>query len=229
MKKVHVVLMALVAVLAFSAAAAGSASAEVTLLAEWLVKGVGIAEGASVEALTGESLTLGHLGLAEVRCSGFFDGLLLANGLDTVESVLNLAGELVGEKLTGLAVICESISTCEKTSDVEVWPVNLPWLTIMYLMESGTYLDLFYKENGLQPGFTVLCLVLGIEIDEECTGETSAILENGATDVIGTFSIADLEAEKLEATCKGEAQKGFQTGSGLTELVSGETLAVSSE
>jgi len=226
MKKLHVLLMALVAVFAFSAVVAGSASAETTLLAEWLVKGVGVTT--ALESLSGEELTVGHLGLAELKCSGFFDGLVEANGLGVVESVLNLAGELTsGTALTGLALACESLKTCEKTTDLELWAINLPWLTITYLMENEAFLTLFYKENGLQPGFAVKCLVLGVEIDEECSGETSAVQKNEATDVLGTFSPTELETEKLEATCKGEAGKGFQTGSGLTSLVSGEALAVS--
>jgi hypothetical protein len=220
--------MALVAVFAFSAVVAGSASAEVTLLAEWLVKGTGVAAGASFESLTGEKLVVGHLSLAEVECLGFFDGLVQANGLGVVESVLNIAGELVsGTSLSGLALVCTPLATCEKTADLELWPVNLPWLTVTYLMANESFLTLFYKENGLQPGFTVKCLVLSIEIDETCTGETSALQKNETTDVLGTFSPAELEAEKLEATCKGEEQKGFQNGSGLTELTNGEVLAVS--
>jgi hypothetical protein len=228
MKKLHVVLMALVAVFAFSAVVAGSASAEVTLLAEWLVKGTGVAGGANFEAVSGEELTVGHLGLAEVTCKGFFDGLVEANGFGVVESVLNAAKELTsGTALTGLGLVCEPLVTCEKTADIELWAVHLPWLTVTYLMEDETFLTLFYKENGLQPGFVVKCLVLGVEIDEECSGETSALDTNEAADVLGKFTPAELETEKLEATCKGEAQKGFQTGSGLTELVNKEVLAVS--
>jgi len=226
MKK-HLLGLTLLAVFAFSAVLASSASAEVTLLAEWLKNGTAVV--AALEALSGEELTLGHLGLAEVKCSGFFDGLVEANGKDIIESVLNLANELVGEKLVGLPVLCESLKTCEKTGDVEVWPVNLPWVTNLYLMESGSFLDLFSNGGKGNPGFNVACLVLGIALDEECTGETSSIMTNGATDVVGEFNLADLTAEQLEATCKGEAQVGFQTGVGLTQLVNGETLSVSSE
>jgi hypothetical protein len=229
MKKLNIILLALVAVFAFSATVVGSASAETTLLAEWLVNGKAITAGTAFEALTGETLTMGHLGLAKVKCSWFFDGLVEADGKDLIESVLNLAGELLGEKLVGLAVSCESIETCEKTADINIWPVNLPWATNLYLMENGEFLDLFSNGGKGNLGFTVECLVLGISIDEECTAETSVLMTNLATDVEGEFNLAELTTEKLEGTCKGEAQVGYQEGVGLTSLVNGEVLSVSSE
>jgi hypothetical protein len=230
MKKLHVVLMALAAVFAFSAVLAGSASAEVTLLAEWLVKGLGVAAGASFASSSGEELTFGHLGLLELKCSFFLDGLVEADGVGVIESALNLAGELIsGTALTGLALACKSLAMCENTADLELWLINMPWLTLTYLMENGTLLTLFYKE-GDQPGFAVKCLLLGMEIeDSDCGGETSELDKNEPTDVGWSFSPAELEAEKLEGTCGGEAQKIFQNGSGLTQLLNGETLTVSSE
>jgi hypothetical protein len=225
MKRYQAVLLALMAVLAFAAVTAGAASAETTLLVVWLRGSTEIKEGESFETLTGESLTIGHLGVAKVECGGFFDGTVKGNGTDTVTSVLNLTGEPTGASLSGLALLCTGLETCENNS--EVWPVNLPWNTIAYLMESGTLLDLFFGSSaGKNPGYVVNCLVIGVGVEEECTGETSALIENVATGIKGNFVVSELEKEKLEATCKGEEQKGFQEGSGTTTLVNGEVLSV---
>jgi hypothetical protein len=223
MKRYQAVLLALMAVLAFAAVTAGAASAETTLLVVWLRGSTEIKEGESFETLTGESLTIGHLSKAKVECSGFFDGTVKGNGTDTVTSVLNLAGVATGAALSGLALVCTGLETCESA---EVWPVDLPWNTIAYLMENGTLLDLFLSGGKGNPGYEVNCLVIGIGVEEECTGETSALIENAATGIKGIFNATELEKEKLEATCKGEEQTGFQSGEGTTTLVNGEVLSV---
>ena len=151
MKKYQAVLLALLAVFAVAAVTAGTASAETTLLAEWLIT------GAPVMTLTA-SQTSGELLLAvlvlgievvKILCNGIFDGSVGANGEDEITEVLTLAGVLIGKELTGTALICEvEVSAGKECGTVgelaEVWIDGLPWHTLAELVEpSGQFLDRF--------------------------------------------------------------------------------------
>jgi hypothetical protein len=180
MKKSQIVLLALLVVSAFSAVFAVTASAEITLLAEWLLSGVGIAAGVEQATETAGSILLedtGAPGAAAVLCTAILDGFLLANGLDLVTKILNLALEEIGE-LGGLALVgitdCVSVKTCENASDIEVWPHLLPWHTLLFLAEDGKFLDSVSKEDGTQFGYELLCLVLGINVEDLCWTTRSA-------------------------------------------------------
>jgi hypothetical protein len=222
MKKLHVVLLALFAVFAFSAAIAGSASAETTLLAEWLFNGAAITALLPVETtgeLLLETLVLG-ISAVDIDCSGIFDGSVGPNGEDEVTKLLNLAKEEIGSELTGLSLDCEvltAVSQCLAGELAELWTDNLPWHTNLFLMESGVILDSFL---GL-PGYHVFCPIEGGE--NLCTGPTSTTMTNGATDVIGVFELANPE----EASCS--TGSGMISGEGLTTDTEAGTLQVSSE
>jgi hypothetical protein len=230
MKKLQVVLLALVAMFAFSAVLSASAmadKAETTLLAEWLKAGVAVA--ANLASKSTGSLTLIHLNLAETTCTGSFDGFVGLNGVGSINEVLNEKGEKVRETLTGTGPVLECVNklNCEKP---EVVPVHLPWATIMYLMENGKFLNLIYNGGKGEPGYEVTCTVVGIKVEELCVGQTSAILENmPGESLLGTFSVADQTEEQLEAECAGKAQIAALEGNGPITLINGERLTVSSE
>jgi hypothetical protein len=228
MKKLQVVLLALVAVFAFSAVLSASAMAETTLLAEWLKAATPVA--ANLAAETTGSLTLVHLNLAQTTCTGIFDGTVGADGVGQITEVLNAAKVKVRSTLTGTGEIlsCTNVENC---GSGEVVPVNLPWNTILYLMENGSFLNLIFSSGAGAPGYEVSCTVLGIKVEEKCTGETSAIMENMGAGMLllGTFSVADQTAEKLEAECKTTQQIGALAGNGSLTLNNGERLTVSSE
>lgn len=231
MKKIHVIGL-LLALFAISLTAVASASA---LEALWLKNGESIATAQAVE--TEGELELGNsksvVGEVAVLCSGAFAGTAGPNAADEITAVLNLAKEEI--VLGGKELVCTNVKNCPSPL---VWPEHLPWLTVLELMGTETsplFLDLFFAgPNGL-PGWTVDCSepLIGL-VEETCEGETSADLENDVAenDVLGSFNRAELEAEGLQATCKGE-KTGFidstNDGPGLTFLVGGGTLAVSED
>src|ERR1700735_1074780 len=227
MKKYQAVLFALLAVLALAAVTAGSASAETTLLAGWLFNAAPVTAlftaGTSGE-LKLTTLVLGVTGV-EVVCSGIFDGSVGPSGEDEVTALLNLAKEEISKTpLVGLSLDCEVIvgsSTvrCAVKELAELWPDALPWHTLLVLMESGAFLDLFL---GAETGYHVFCPELGGE--NLCDGPTSTTMTNGATDVIGVF---DATSEKASCTTGGTGA-GDILGEGLTFEEPG-TLSVSSE
>jgi hypothetical protein len=222
----------LVAMFAFGAVVA-SASAEVTLLAEWLINTVGVTTLTSVETKGKLLLTdLKAFGLtAGVDCNGAFDGSVGPSGEDEITEVLTEGGVKTGTPLAegsvSLKCTADTGSACEATTDIEVWPLNLPWLSLAYLAEAGTFLDSAKSEAGTKViGYEVLCLVAGVNVSDECTQASgTSILTNEATDVLGTF--------KEENTGNCTASKAFTgdiEGSGLTvTLIAGQTLAISSE
>jgi hypothetical protein len=224
MKKLHIVFLALFAVLAFSAVAAGSASAEVTLLAEWLFNGAAITALLPLEA-TGEGLiaTL-VLGIEAVGilCRGIFDGSVGPNGEGEVTKVLNSAKEEIGSNLVGLSLSCEVEtsfnSECGAVGGLaEIWVDNLPWHSNLFLMENELILDASLGTTITGPGYHVLC---SNGKENLCVGPSSATMTNLATDV---EAASDATSEKIPCTT-GE---GDNTGTGLIFEEPG-TLQVSS-
>jgi hypothetical protein len=180
MKKIQLLVLAVFAVSAFSAVFAGSALAEITLLAEWLVGTTGVAITENLASETSGEIRLedtkaGPFGEpAAVLCSGILDGTVGPNGTDLIEKVLNLKGEEIGTPLVGLALLgegagtdCIAISTCQEgtaASPIEVWPENLSWATELFLMEDGKILDLV-----VNAAYEILCLsVLGSDEVDLC-------------------------------------------------------------
>jgi hypothetical protein len=229
MRKFHVAL-ALFGVLAFSAFAAVSASAETTLLAEWLFNGAAVTALLPVETEGTIFLSTLVLGIkaVELECAGIFDGSVGPNGEDEITKVLNLAKEEIsGTALVGLAVDCTVIvgsgtAKCLAGELLELWPLNLPWLTELFLMESGAFLDRIFAGPNGAPGYEAFCPVSGGE--NTCTGATSSTITSGATDVIGVF---DATSEKANCTLGGEGAGDQEKGEGLT-FETGGTLSVSS-
>jgi hypothetical protein len=165
MRKLHVVMLALVAVFAFSAVAAATASAEATLLAEWLIGGAG------VTTLTSTTTTVGKIELedksfgAGVECEGIFDGSVGPNGEDETTEVLSKAGVAVtlAAPLT-LTTGCKITKGCESAAGVEVAPEELPWHTLLYLVEATSkFRDLVFKA-----GYSVKCRILFVTSTDEC-------------------------------------------------------------
>jgi hypothetical protein len=224
MKKHHILGLAFLAIFAFSAVLAATASAETTLLAEWEIKAAPVMTLTSVK--TTGTITLINLlvgvKVAEIFCEGAFVGSVGANGEGEVTEVLDKAGNKIGMELVGTSLSCESLLGnssfgCNAAELAEVWTDNLPWHSLLFLMEDGTFL------NQLQgsPGYHVLCVTTKVE--NLCVGETFTKMTNEPTDVRGEFE----ESTLPEASCN-KIGKGMLIGSGLVETLNGETLAVSS-
>jgi hypothetical protein len=214
MKKIHAVVLALVALSAFGAISTTSAFAE----SEWLIDGavVNTATTASKKGLISwDILILGVLVIA-ADCEGMFDGTIGPGAADLITEVLNTAGEPTGTPLVGLALSCtvetSSFEECGKVGELaEVWPENLPWETKIEL--SGTS---FLDDSAPITAYEVRC-PNGKE--NLCEGLVQAILTNGVADVNDEFT----EGTNEFACSTGVAHL---IGTGLIE-VTAKTLSVS--
>jgi hypothetical protein len=210
MKKHHVLGLLMLALFAFSAVMAASASAETTLLAEWLIKEKAVATLTSVE-ISGE-LLLEDTGVkGHVICDGIFDGSVGESGEAEITEVLSLAPAVV--TLTA-PLLCKSVSgsACEEsTTDIEVAPDGLPWHGLLFLMENG---EMLLVLNSVVT-YTVTCLDLGLKITDECTAAagTSGKIENGTASA----------EQKGEATPRANCTLGG-SGTGLIEPLPGNEI-----
>lgn len=159
MRKLHTFWLAFAAALTFSALASALASAEETLLAEWLINGVAVT-AAKATILEGEFIFGAEKGTL-VKCSYKLIGLVNTNGKGEETEILNLSGVKVTE---AAPLLCLALNVCEvDETDVEVFPRKLPWQTLAFLMEGGTYLELVEKET-----WEIKCLALMLKITNEC-------------------------------------------------------------
>lgn len=238
MKKIHLIGLALAAVLAFGAIVANAASA-----LEWLVDGEPIPAGGSVESTTEGLLFLTDLNalgaVVTIHCEGKFDGLLLPEGLDTVEQVLNAAGELISSTpLAGLALSCtvtKEHGGCVEGSLAEVWPENLTWSSQLEFEALPEMSWDHLGEAGKEPAYESVCTnILGGTTTDLCEGLVRALLVNMGTpdnDVLGSYSWAD--SGTTNCTVGGTGAGMIATGEAGTEgeggliFVTGKSLAVS--
>jgi hypothetical protein len=206
---------------AFSALLASTASAEPTLLAEWLVGGNTVLELTQTKT-TGEILLADTSNGSDVLCSVILDGSVGSDGEDEITEVLTLSGVVV--TLTS-PILCESGAVCEASpTDIEVAPEGLPWHTLLFLMESNdSFLDLVFSAS-----YVVKCLVLGLTITDECT---TTLATGGVSNATGGVTRAEETLSPLGTCSIGGAGTGevvFLKGN-LTTATNGETLTVSSE
>jgi len=188
MKKLQIVMLALVAMFAFSAMLATVASAETTLLSEWLVNGNPVTALTSA-TITGELLLKDTKEKIMVLCSGILNGSIGLNGEDEITEVLNLEGLVVS---LAEPLLCAVQETCETSPTANVVPLNLPWHSLLYLStSSGLFLDAVFSA-----GYDVECDVLGISVSEECKtptiaeGGSAGQLVNGTSGVEGSLEPA---------------------------------------
>ena len=192
MRKFHVLGLALVAVCAFGVLSAAGASALTFLLAEWLSSGNPI-------TTTLLSETTGELAFAETLdgiainalCSGILDGFVGPNGADEITEALTLAKETISPTgLTGLAISCTNSLNC---GEPLFWYLNLPWLSLLVLMEDGTetfFADLLVSEKtGGTVAYEIECMSLGIA-DACSVTEAASKVENITEGINSEFTDA---------------------------------------
>jgi hypothetical protein len=252
MRRLHLLLLAVFAVSAFGAVLVSSASAEETLLAEWLV-GTGNEITSNLASETKGILLLEDtktlVGPAAVECAGTLDGTVGPNGEDEITEVLNLAGSATGTALSGTALIgngaasgvgseCKTETACAaatSASPIEVWPLGLPWSTLLFLMEpSKEILNLIYSLGaaGTEVGYELLCLIGSINTVDECKALDFEILViNNATTGNAETPTETLATPNANCTQSGGEATGVNetVGASLITLLSGELLSVSSE
>ena len=219
MRKIQIVL-ALVATFAFAAISAASASAEETLLAEWLVDGAALT--GNVASVSEGELLLEDMGAGiDVLCSGKFVGTIGVDGADSITLVEDLEG-----KDNSLNCTLSAKGTCEEAngSKITVFPQKLPWTTKLVLMENGEFLD----EITGEPGYLIECKIFGIKIDDTCTGDTQTQEKNITGGVESNFS----ETETITPTgncTAGGAGLGLTVGSNVTTSPNGLTISSAEE
>jgi hypothetical protein len=156
--KFYTGLLALVAVVAFGAIVA-SASAETTLLAEWLVNGNGLPALTSSEAPGELILENTNTGIV-VLCSVREDGSLGPSGESEDTEILTTGGAAI---TLAAQLLCINDKNCEKP---EFSPLGLPWHGLLFLMESGVFL---YEIRNMS--YELTCTTLGIKSTDTCTFE----------------------------------------------------------
>jgi hypothetical protein len=207
MKKIHVFMLSLVSIFAFSAVVASAASAE-ELSPLWLVNGSPVpAGGVTVDVEVGPSLLLledmqsGPLKQAtSVECEGTGLGLLLPGGLDEQNSA------------TPEKCVRETDGACETLESVKA--VNLPWLTELLSTETNETEDNITAGTGGEPGWAVECeTALGKKTDTCTTDQGKTLLSQEGEEINAEFL---KEVEKTEeATCTEGSPKteaGLITG-----------------
>ncbi len=216
----------------------------VFLLAEWLVSGVAVTTTLLVTS-TSSGLLLedqkGPLGVkGMVLCSAILDGTIGPNGEDEITELLTLAGMAVSlEALKGTALLCNGQEGCNTgTENAEIWAVNLPWLTLLELVEEAGptlfqgFADLILPHTG---GGNIIWYIfcptaLGNQEDQCGAPEQAAQKTNVAGGVLDTFSepfTLLVGAPLGKCTASSEAETGIVEETG--ETVSSEgILSVSS-
>jgi hypothetical protein len=191
-----------------------------TLLATLLALVLGaIAFSTSAEGYEGATWSIGETELAEnhtVKTKSVGTITLEDNGLYRVEC--HVAGEskigLYGKgEITALTFTeCKAVSGC--TGEVTLKAVHLPWHTQLEEIEEKSIRNVVSSSGAGAPGVSGECTValLG-KVKDECTGETSAELENvtGGADLI-------FEAKSAHLACSiGGAGAGIIKGTDLDE------------
>ena len=176
MRKMQLVGVAFLALFAFGALTATSATGA-TLLAEWLLKGSKVTAETLIEIKGGITFgdSKGILGSpAAVECSWSLDGWVGPNSLDYISEALNVASESIGV-LGGLALECTAKEGCETNTKPSVNFLGLPWESEVDLLEQTGgpfFADFLTKKGGGTLGVEITnCLVLGSAHEDECTTE----------------------------------------------------------
>jgi hypothetical protein len=237
MHRFQLVGVTMLALLAFGALTATSASAQTFLLAEWLVGGAALTTELLAE-VSGE-LLLTDTGLkAMVLCSGIADGWFGANSLGWVSEVLSLSGGAIGGPLgTGTPLLCVAQEGCSTTAETpNVWPVNLPTEGEVELLEETGYTGFvglaLPTGTNTSIGWAVECTILGVKAEDTCTAAegVAEIILSGTT-LVGVTSEAftELAGAKLANCSLGGTETGVVEGEGTCTLIGGGEVTVSSE
>jgi hypothetical protein len=236
MKRFRLMGVTMVALFAFGAILAASASAATFLLAEWLDGGTAVTTELLTE-VTGELLLEDVKLKSAVLCSGVLDGWVGPNSLDYVSEVLTLGGGSVNTTaLSASGLSCTPQTGCESGKAATAWAVNLGWETEAELMEDtgGPFLvDLLTSTHGAKTvGWELECTVLLVKDSDECTvTEGVAELTLEGTALLGSFSdgFTELAGLKLAECTLGGAETGVVEGNGTYSASGGGELTASSE
>jgi hypothetical protein len=172
------------------------------------------------------------IGHASVECSSSLDGTIGAGETEgEIVEILNSAGEKMSTTpLSGVALSCVAVSGCETSTTPLVWVTGLPFKSKVEL-SLGRPVDQIIKSGGGSLGFEVTsCLVLGVSLEDECTGEFfgEPVLENmlggsPPSDLLAVFGGGKgLCSQSKEASGTIEGETSIFLTSGLELTVSGD-------
>jgi hypothetical protein len=159
----------------------------------------------------------------DILCSGKFVGTLGPSGEGSIELLEDLEG-----KNNSFHCIITAKGACEEENGTLVTyiPVNLPWATLLILMENGEFLNEIFSSGAGSPGTLYECKALGIKVDDTCTGAPQTQEKNITGDVEGIFN--ENEAINPAVNCTiGGTGAGLVVGTGHSTSPAG--LTVSSE
>jgi hypothetical protein len=190
--------------------------------AQWLESGTAITTSKATTA-AGELLFENVLSGAALKCSVSFQGNVNTEGRFETTKLLSLSGteipELDESGATG-GLACTSVKSCESP---EIWPVDLPFKGEVGLDEEKIFSSDLENGAKLLPAYSILCLVIGIDVMELCVAikDTSDELSNGVT------AVETLGEQQPDDTCNGTAADGLLETLVSIKLTNGSTLAVS--
>ena len=228
MTNIKVLVLALFAVFAFSAAAASLASAA----DEWLFEALPIASELSTntEGTLNLLILSGTTLVNEIDCSGLFEGDAGPGALTLVLDLFALVTGALIEELSGTSLDCETLSSvggCTVGGETLVWvdelnlTTGVTWEALVELMATAPEF-LLHFENA---AFELLCIVGGVNSENLCGGLTSGSLVNVAPNVLLEFSdAAPISSELL--TCGGGLTAGID-GNLIIKHSTAGTLSVS--
>jgi hypothetical protein len=234
MKKLQALVLTLFAVSAFTAAIVSMASAAETLLALWLANGATFEGNLAVNAegeLLMEDEKVPILGKVAIVCSGLFEGTVNGEnggGELTMLWTLGTSQILIEPKLVGSGLLCVSQTGCESSTDLEIWPIESPLLTLLFLEEPGLFLVLVFSDGaGQAVGYEVKCLVLGAVDEDECKAPNNDF-EFEVLNIVG--GVEAMERAEPNGTCSGGGVASgniFSIAGNIANLTEGGPLSAS--
>jgi hypothetical protein len=228
MRKVHLVWVALAAILVVGVMTAASASALEFLLAEWLVNGAPITtelSAATEGELLLEETVLGIKldALCSVRLAvrlGIFGFEIISIEWESLE------GTKIGTELVEPGIPCVNDGNCPEPL---AWADKLPWKGELELMEDTG--GPFFVELLLDSGYHIVCM--GSGTSDLCESAVSAAKvtneAGGVLDAEFSESFTELTGLELGNCNTAGAKTGIVEGLGTTKLLETGTLTVSSE
>jgi hypothetical protein len=188
----------LVTAFAISGVACGSAFAEEYGGPTWAINEAAVKENVIIKDKNVTNLRLEDTKEGSIECKVSGEGKVGAEGK--------------GEITSQLASECVSLKTCE-TGTATAKAVHLPWKTQLTGEEEIPIRDNLESGEGGSPGWEIECKVFGVKIKDECTGLTSAGIEN----VTGGVDLS-FDSKSARAHCSlGGSETGVLAGTELGE------------
>jgi hypothetical protein len=175
---------------------------------EWHLGGAGLGEPLTA-SWSGKIKVSDPAGPETVECEATAGGRVGLAG----------AGEVTEWTTSGCTGHMAEGSACETPKVPTIEALNLPWYTELVTIE-GVTRDAIVSGGKGTPGYRMTCRLLGIKLEDQCTGAINLATTNVATGVSAVFDTA----EKLNCTRGGSGQgtvEGTQTikaGGGKLEV-----------